>query len=394
MTNREAYNICASKARMHMKKLNGKLIEPGETVSGDYYERESPTGFDNRWIWLTSMITGMAPLLFQTENDREALRWANQFAPQYYDKVFAPYTQTMHDIGFIYLPYSVHLYQLTGDLQHRDTALRAADELAKRFDLRGRYIDAWSEMNTFEKEGRMIVDSSMNVALLFWAWKETGHTFYHDVAVAHLETIIRVLVRPDYSVAHAWFFDLATGEPREEANSCGYANGSHWARGTAWLVYGLAMAYSYTGRADFLETAVRVGEKYMDSLECGPVPVWDFRLPEELPAKICGNSGAYEAHWDESKRENIKYAVDTSAAAIMSCAFMLIDSLAGNERMAQYADDALDCLSNEYLDTDTGKTAMLRRSNGRDLFSIYGDYYYMLALAMKLYGVKTCWGLQ
>ncbi len=392
MTYQEAYRVCAKKARLHMVKQSGKLQEMCASSSGDYYENgENEVSFaDNYWTWLASMVTGMASLLLQTDGDLEMLRWANHFKAEYRDKVFRPYTQTMHDIGFLYLPYSVHLYQLTGDTDHRDTALRAADELIKRFNPRAGVIDAWNFMNEPRQECRMIVDTSMNLSLLYWAWQETGHYIYRDVADCHFEKVMRVLIREDYSVAHAWLFDPETGEPTEEINSCGYANGSHWGRGTAWVVFGLAMAYSYTKREDFLEVALKVADKYLESLEDGPVPVWDFRLPEDLPAKSSYPQNV-QVPWDESDPANKKFNVDTSAAAVMSCAFLLIDSLVGNEKLRNHADKALRVLAEEYLDTNTEIVGMLRRSNGRDTFTTYGDYYFMLALAMKIYGVKTCW---
>ena len=67
------------------------------------------------------------------------------------------------------------------------------------------------------------------------------------------------------------FFDLKTGEPLKEANSCGYANGSYWARGTAWLVFGLSIAYEYTENEKYLDTAIKAAEKYLSSLDNGPI---------------------------------------------------------------------------------------------------------------------------
>lgn len=389
----DAYEICTKKAKLHFQKLNNTLFEPPESASGDYYENYPDPNFDFvnfRGFWLTSMLTGLAPLLYQTKNDKEALKWSYQFAHYYHDKVFQHYTDTMHDLGFLYLPYSVHIYQLTGDTGHRDTAIKAADELAKRFNVKGRFIEAWGGMNDKNRQCRIIVDTCMNVALLYWAWQETGHDFYRWVADAHLETTIDVLVRDDYSVAHSWIFDRETGEPAYEANDCGYDNGSHWARGTAWLVYGLAIAYSYTKNEKFLDVATKAGEKYLDSLTDGPIPPWDFRLPEDKPAVMCPwiiNT----PHWDETKPENRIYNVDTSAASIMSCGFMLINSIRKNERFENYADTALDTLCNQYLNTNLEITGMISRSNGRDAYTSFGDYYFMHALAMKLFDVKTCW---
>lgn len=393
MTLEKAFEICAQKARLHMEKMGDAPLEPHETDSGRYYDaRDTMTPLANRWAWMNSFVTGMAPILYQTLGDKKALCWANRFEADYHDKVFAVYTHSMHDLGFLYLPYSVHMYQLTGSTAHRDTALRAADELAKRFDVKGRYIEAWSDLNSLEKECRMIIDSSMNVALLFWAWKETGHTFYHDVAAAHLDAIVKTLVREDGSVCHAYIMDSETGLPKAEANSCGYANGSHWARGTGWIVYGLAMAYSYTKEEHYLSQAIRIAEAYLDALSDSPVPIWDFRLPADKPAVFCGNVPGGGAHWDETKPENTVYNVDTSAAAIMACAFQLICAYTKNDRIEAHIDKVLTVLADEYLDTDLTKTGMLRRSNGRDRFTIFGDYYFMPALAMRLYDIKSCWG--
>ncbi len=392
MTLQEAYKICTDKAHIHMSRMQGELYDLSET-RGNYYDNENKTSIESFYSWTASFATGMGAIMYQTDNDKAALDWANSFKKKYHDKVFAPYTQTMHDLGFLYLPYSVHLYRLTGDTEHRDTALRGAEELAKRFNIHGKYIDAWSEMDGSDVyDARMIIDSCMNAPLLFWAWQETGHMFFREVAAAHLETAVKMLLREDNSVAHAWKFDL-DGNPIYEINSCGFANGSHWARGTGWFVYGMAMAYEYTNDKKYLDYAIRVGEKYLECVGDNPVPVWDFRLPKELPAKICGNNLAVvPLHWDESKAENIKYAYDTSAAAIMCCAFQLITKHIKNDSFSAYIASALDVLSNEYLNTDTNIPGMLRRSNGRDAFSIYGDYYYMLALANQIYNIKTCWG--
>lgn len=394
----ETYECCCKKTKIHFEKFKEKLFEPTEVYDGDYYATTPIFDFpDNRWVWLTSMITGLAPILYDTTKDEEALEWANQFKREYHDKVFRTYTQTMHDLGFLYIPYSLHLYQLTGDTEHRDTALRAADELAKRFKVNGNYIDAWGEMNGTDpkSDGYIIIDSSMNVPLLYWAWKETGHKFYYDIANAHLETVIKLLVREDYSVAHAWRFNSDTEMPEHESNTCGYANGSHWARGTGWLIFGLAMAYSYTKKESFLDVAVKVAEKYLYELSGEIIPVWDFRLPEDKPAKMCSSDPTkMKFVWDEKDPANKVYNIDTSAAAIIVCGLQLINKFKPNKKFEKYVDDCLSALSEDYFEHDMTKPAMLSHSNGRNSYTTYGDYYFMLALAMKLYGITSPWGYE
>ena len=175
-----------------------------------------------------------------------------------------------------------------------------------------------------------------------------------------------------------------------ERNSCGYANGSHWARGTAWMVYGLVAAYRYTQDEEYLDLAEKIGNKFIDCLtEEDSIPVWDFKLPKDKPAKCCGKSE--ECEWDESLSANKKYNRDTSAAAIMSCAFMAFDSMRENRRFAEAADKMMSTLTENYLNCDTTVPGMLKCSNGRNHYTIYGDYYYFAALAMKVYGCKGCW---
>lgn len=394
MTLQNAYEICCEKARVHMKNMNTIPLDLNECIDGNYYADEiNKVPLSNRYTWLASFVTGMAPLLFQTTGDVEALEWANQFKECYREKVIGDLTPTMHDIGFLYLPYSVHLYMLTGDLNHRETALMAATELGKRFDVNGRFIEAWQEMNDPGICRRIIADTLMNLGLLFWAWKETGHRFYLETALAHLETNGKILIRDDYSVCHSWLFDGKNGKPQGEDNCCGYSNGSHWARGTAWQVFGYALAYDYTKDESYLELAIRIVQKYMKCLDDGPIPVWDFCLPKDKPAAFCGNTHGRREHWDETLTDNKKYNVDTSAAAIMACALQIIGKHRNISSFAEYVENTLQVLSDEYLNTDISNPGMLYRSNGRDMFTIYGDYYYMLALAMKVHGIKTCWEL-
>ena len=194
-----------------------------------------------------------------------------------------------------------------------------------------------------------------------------------------------MLVIDDYSVCHAYFFDPESGEFTKEANTCGFANGSHWARGTAWMVFGLAAAYAYTKNEFYYDTAVKIGRNFVDELEEDMIPVWDFRLPADMPAKACLGKNCVSP-WNETDYANKVYNRDSSAAAIMSCAFMILDNEKGTPDLAESADKMLSSLCEKYFEEDANCQAMLKRGNGADLHVIYGDYYFMLALAMKNYG--------
>ena len=129
-------------------------------------------------------------------------------------KIFRHYRDTMHDLGFLYSLFAVGLYKLTGDEEAREMAVRAADELGKRFHFRAGMIQAWGQMDQQYKPGMMICDCMMNLPSLFWAYEETKHPFYLSMAMAHADTSMRYLVREDYSVCHAYQFDVRTGAPK------------------------------------------------------------------------------------------------------------------------------------------------------------------------------------
>ena len=155
------------------------------------------------------------------------------------------------------------------------------------------YIDDQLRRDNFfaNSRGLAIIDCMMNIPLLFWAGKETGDRFFTDVAIAHADTTLHNFIRPDGSVCHAYRFDSVTGEPAEEFNDCGYSVGSHWARGTAWAVYGFSVAWRYTGLTRYRDAAVKLAECYLTQCGENGVPVWDFRLPTDQPARHCGRTG-------------------------------------------------------------------------------------------------------
>lgn len=48
------------------------------------------------------------------------------------------------------------------------------------------------------------------------------------------------LIRENFSTWHTFFFNMETGEPDHGAACQGYRDGSAWARGKAWGIYGSA----------------------------------------------------------------------------------------------------------------------------------------------------------
>ena len=71
-----------------------------------------------------------------------------------------------HDVGFQFQPTAVARYKLTGDHTARRRGFLAAQLLMGRFNPVSGAIEAW---NGAERRGVSIVDTMMNLPLLFWA---------------------------------------------------------------------------------------------------------------------------------------------------------------------------------------------------------------------------------
>lgn len=374
----------AEKIIRNTEEIGDNLAEYPEVSDGKYFaDKDKGLGLYHIFNWTQSFYTGLAYWAYRVSGKDMLLKWLYSYYDQYYDKVFTNPMDTMHDLGFLYTPYAVALYKLTGDPNMKALGLKAADELAKRYIPAGRFISAWGRMdgtipdyvseelreNVFfnpENRGRVIVDCMMNLPLLFWAWETTGHPYYKDIAESHIQTVLNNFIREDDSLCHAFVFNPDNGEIVTESNSCGFANGSHWARGTGWAVYGFAIAYSYTGNKRYLDTSIRLFEKFIS--ECGDkIPVWDFRLPE-------------------TEEPNL----DTSASAVMLCAALTILEHTEHEGIRKFM-DVQEALLMDYIDLSEDNNGLLKEQNGRKVYTSYGDYYLVEYLCMKYCDMKRIW---
>ena len=57
----------------------------------------------------------------------------------------------------------------------------------------------------------MIIDSMMNLPLLYWASRETGDPRFSKIARQHADTTAKYLVRKDGSTGHIAEFDAESG---------------------------------------------------------------------------------------------------------------------------------------------------------------------------------------
>lgn len=372
-----------TKIMNNTEQIGTCLREYGGAENGIYFgDREKCITINHIFCWQQSFFTGMAYWAYVATKDRKILDWLYGFKQEYYDKVFMTPLETMHDLGFLYIPYAVALYKLTGDEDMKAIGVKAADELAKRFEPRGGYIRAWGRMdyripeyvdselaqNHFftESQGLAIIDCMMNIPLLLWAGEVTHNKFYERIATVHADTTIKYFVRDDDTVCHAYRFDEQTGEAIGEANYCGYSVGSYWARGAAWAIYGFMVCYKYTGNEKYLDVSLRLFERF--AKECnGEIPVWDFRLPDGATPNL-----------------------DTSAVAIVLSACNELEKYTDRKSVREFKTVMGEKIK-EYIDLSLTNNGILKMQDGTNVYASYGDYYLVEALFGEDYPEYVIW---
>lgn len=324
--------------------------------------------------WTTGFCTGEYWLAWELGKKdcfrNSALKQVDSFLARIENRVDVDH----HDMGFLYSPSCVAAYRLTGSETGRKAALMAADNLTGRFHEKGEFIQAWGALGASDNY-RMIIDCLMNLPLLYFAAEETKEDKYRDIALRHTKTSLRHLVRQDNSTYHTYFFDPETGEPIKGVTAQGYRDGSAWARGQAWGIYGTAIAYKYSKEAD----CIRLFEKITD--------FFLSRLPEDLVP-----------YWDLDFKPEDKEPRDSSAAAIAICGMLEMCPYLPEDVALRYREAAgkiTEALIESYAVTDR------RVSNGLLLHGVYakkspyntvtdrgvdecnlwGDYFYLEALA-------------
>ncbi|WP_438350385.1 glycoside hydrolase family 88 protein [Paenibacillus sp. FA6] len=348
-----------------IKSMNAQIGEKSPHVAG------ADGKYDDMRIdwWTSGFWPGMLWLAYDMTGDetfkKSAWEWDDRL-----ERKMLEINSFDHDVGFQFLPTAVFKYMLTGDQDGRRKGLAAANFLAGRFNVNGRYIRAWNG----DKHGWSIVDSAMNISLLFWAAEEVGDPRFSELAKLHADTIVDKFIREDGSVNHIVSFDPLTGEVIEVLGGQGEAPDSAWSRGAAWALYGMANTYRITKDNKYLKAAQRVAHFFIAHLPADRIPLWDFRTqgsPEQEPR-------------------------DTSAGAIAASGLLELAALLPEHEARQYktvAVEMLYALSDHCGTWDNSQhEAILREGTGHkpagqnvNVSLIYGDYYFAEAFA-KLNG--------
>ncbi|WP_211745699.1 glycoside hydrolase family 88 protein [Paenibacillus sp. Marseille-Q4541] len=333
---------------------------PHVSVSGIYDDMRIDwwtSGFWPGMLWIQHEMTG------KEQYRSAAWNWDARI-----EQCFIINSNLHHDVGFQFLPTAVVKHRLTGNEDARRIALGAANFLAGRFNLKGQFLRAWNQ----EKTGWAIIDSMMNLSLLFWASEQINDPRFRQIACAHADMVLSQFIREDGSVHHIVAFDPETGEVEKYLGGQGYGPFSSWSRGQAWTIYGMANTYKYTKDIRYLRAAQQVAHYFISCLPEDHIPHWDFRTPDPI---------------NEPR--------DTSAASCAASGLIEIAHLLPPEEgriYQQAAEKIIKSLTEHYATLDEPDyQGLLREGTGNkpaeqnvNVSLIYGDYFYVETIAKLL----------
>ncbi len=339
---------------------------PYTTVNGEHDNRA-----ETEPDWWTNGFWGGMMWLMYNETKNEEYKKTALAADKILEGALANFKILHHDVGFLWHITSGARYRLTGDKRSYNKTLYIASMLSSRYNVDGGFIQAWNGVN---ESNWSIIDSMMNIPLLYWASREIGNPRFKRVAMHHADMVLRDHIRPDGSVNHIIEHNAENGEVQRVPQGQGYSPESCWTRGLAWAIYGTILSYIHTGKREYLDAAKKTANYFIVNAEnCEyKIPI-DFMAPKEplyydSTAGVCAACGILEI---------AKYVSSEEAKAYTKAAINILK--ATDEHFADYSEkqDALVLMGSEMYPHDSKK--------GLHIPIIYGDFFYVEAM-LKLKG--------
>ena len=139
--------------------------------------------------WTTGFYEGILWLMYELTGDKAFYNSAKHHSEMFHKRLVDRVELEHHDMGFLFTLSSVADYKITEDEQAKQDGIEAAEWLLKRYQPKGKFIQAWGSMDDAQNY-RFIVDCMLNIPLLFWASEVTGNRKYYDAAYNHMKTSI------------------------------------------------------------------------------------------------------------------------------------------------------------------------------------------------------------
>jgi unsaturated chondroitin disaccharide hydrolase len=352
-------------------KTGQGFFTEGDNQSGDWQKQAG-------YSWTGSFWIGELWQFYGATHDEKYRKWAELWG----SKLIGQESQENHDAGFL----NYYAAALGCDLTHEDdlraSAMRGAQRLEQLFNPKTQLIPSWNVDGD-----DTIVDTMMNLQLLWWASDRTGDEKWRDLGRRHALQTAEWFVRPDGSVFQSVHYNpgnnrqdfqlhgggkdvelklensAATGKPVFAHTHQGYGPDTTWSRGLGWAVYGFSAASSETHEPVFLGTAQRIADYALENLPSDSVPWYDF---------------------DD---EGVHYRNrDSSAAAILAGGLFRLSTITTDTARASRYRDAgarivqslIDCYLTPVGADDHTPPGVLRHGSSthpNDAMLIYGQYY-------------------
>ena len=264
------------------------------TGQGFFTEADNQSGEWQKqkgYFWTGSFWVGELWKLYGATHEEKYRKWAELWG----SKFVGQESQENHDAGFLNY-YSAALgSDLTHDEALRASATRGAERLEQLFNPKTQLIASWNVDGD-----DTIVDTMMNLQLLWWASDRTGDEKWRNIGTKHALRSAEWFVRPDGSVFQSVHYNpgndrqdfqlhgggrdvelklensAAPGERVFAHTHQGYGPDTTWSRGLGWAIYGFSAAHAATHNPVFLATAQRIADYALGNLPSDSVPWYDF----------------------------------------------------------------------------------------------------------------------
>lgn len=330
------------------------------------FEEGKPVFSDSRW-WTSGFYPGTLWYLYEYSGDT-ALRAEARRKLVVLEK--EKDNRGTHDLGFMLYCSFGNAWRIDGDKHYATVLLAGARSLSSRFNETVGCIRSW-DFSPDRWQFPVIIDNMMNLELLNWASRVSGHGTYQQVSASHADKTLAHHFRPDYSTYHVVDYDTVSGHAIQHLTYQGASDESAWARGQSWALYGYTMMYRDTRDPTYLNQAVNIASYILNSpgLADDFIPYWDFDLAD-TPGTLR----------------------DVSAAAVNAAALIELSAYVDandRERFLNVAEVILLNLGKAPCRAQPGEVGgfLLKHSVGNlpggsevDVPLSYADYYYVEAL--------------
>lgn len=354
-----------------VNKLEKQIAEHGTDFMATFsVDNKYEFGANDNWI--CGMQTGTYLLAYELTGKEIFRDAAEKQLKSYRERLDNRIKVDDHDVGFVYSPSCVAAYKVLGDKEAYQTALDAAEYFYNRsYSEKGGFIlRSAIKAQTNPKGCRTMMDTMLNIPLLFWAGKENGEQKFIDAAISQAKITEKYLIREDASSFHHYQFDVETHKPMHGLTFQGYSDDSCWSRGQSWGVYGFPIAYSYTKDESMISLQRNLTYYMLNHLPEDLIPNWDliFTKQDEAPRDssagliaVCGMLEMCKYLPEDAPQKKI---YENAAAQMLE---VVIDKCTGD-------------MGVDYDGLIYHVTAALPQGKGVDECAAYGDYFYLEAL--------------